>query len=111
MDRRAYLETIKHHLKTAYLLSEEKTETMIPVFVATLHAHMNRLAELADAGDVDQLARACHAAKGALLNMGLNDLADTASVIEQHCKNGNTTSDYRFLITDLAFTVAQFSED
>lgn len=111
MDRRAYLETIKHHLKTAYLLSEEKTETMIPVFVATLRAHMNRLAELADAGDLEQLARTSHAVKGALLNMGLNDLAQTAFAIEQHCKNGDRTSDHRALITDLAFAVAQFSED
>ncbi len=85
MDRTAYLETIRQHLKTAYLLSDEKTATMIPVFVNTLRSHMNRLAELAAAGDMEQLSRASHAVKGALLNMGLADLAQTAHTIEKQC--------------------------
>jgi hypothetical protein len=40
MNRDAYLQAIRHHLQTAYLLTEEKTEEMIPVFVATLGDHV-----------------------------------------------------------------------
>jgi len=111
MDRTAYLLIIKQHLKTAYLLSDEKTEAMIPVFATTLRSHANRLAELAAAGDMEQLGRACHAVKGALLNMGLAELAQTAQTIEQHCKNGNRTLDFLPLITELQYSIALFCED
>ena len=46
MDRETYLQAISHHLHTAYLLTDEKTEEMIPVFVATLGDHVERLAAL-----------------------------------------------------------------
>jgi histidine phosphotransfer protein HptB len=111
MDRSAYLHMMKQHLKTAYLLSDEKTETMLPVFVNTLRSHMNRLAELAAEGDMEQLGRASHAVKGALLNMGLADLADTAYTIEKHCKNDDSVLDYKAMITQLQYTVSQFCED
>jgi len=111
MDRAAYLHIMKEHLKTAYLLSDEKTEAMIPVFVTTLRAHMNQLAELATAGDMEQLGRASHAVKGALLNMGLAELAETAHTIEKQCKDGNRTFDYLVMITELQYTVALFCED
>jgi HPt (histidine-containing phosphotransfer) domain-containing protein len=111
MDRTTYLETMRQHLKTAYLLSDEKTATMIPVFVNTLRSHMNRLAELAAAGDMEQLSRASHAVKGALLNMGLADLAQTAHTIEKQCKNGDVTFDYQAMITELQYTVSQFCEE
>lgn len=111
MDRAAYLHLMKQHLQTAYLLSEEKTETMIPVFVNTLRSHMDRLAELAADGDMEQLSRASHAVKGALLNIGLLDLAQTASAIEKQCKNGACRDNYQELITELQYTVARFSEE
>lgn len=111
MERTAYLHIIKQHLQTAYLLSEEKTETMIPVFVNTLRSHMNRLAELAAGGDMEQLSRASHAVKGALLNMGLADLAQVAHSIEKHSKNGESSLDYLTMITELQEMVSQLSED
>lgn len=111
MNGAAYLQRVKAHLKTAYLLSDEKIETMIPIFLATLHTHMNRLAELARESDTEQLARASHAVKGALLNIGLLDLAETAAAIEKQCKNGACPDNYRELINDLQYTVERFSED
>ena len=111
MDRAAYLHLMKEHLQTAYLLSEEKTETMIPVFVNTLRSHMDRLAELAADGDMEQLSRASHAVKGALLNIGLSELAETAQTIEQQCKNGNSRLNFQAMITDLQYTVSLFCED
>ena len=111
MNGAAYLQRVKAHLKTAYLLSDEKIETMIPIFLATLHTHMNRLAELAFENDTEQLAKASHAVKGALLNIGLLDLAETAATIEKQCKNGAGPDHYRELINDLQYTVERFSAD
>lgn len=111
MDRTAYLETMRQHLKTAYLLSDEKIATMIPVFISTLRTHVDRLAELAAGGDLQQLSRASHAVKGALLNMGLTDLAQTAQTLEKQCKSEDCTLDYRALIAQLQATVSCFSEE
>ncbi len=111
MDRTAYLEIMRQHLKTAYLLSDEKTATMIPVFVNTLRTHVDRLAELAACGDLQQLSRTSHAVKGALLNIGLADLAETAYTLEKQCKAEDCDFDYRALITELQYTVSLFAED
>ncbi len=100
MNRDACLQAIRDHLQTAYLLTEKKTEEMIPVFVATLGDHVERLAALAAAGDLDELGRAGHAVKGALLNMGLPDLAELARRIELQCRQRTGPVD-RTLITDL----------
>lgn len=85
MEREQYLNIIKQHLKTAYLLSDEKATTMIPVFLNTLETHFDRLNELAANGDTAQLSRASHAVKGALLNMGLTDFAELAYTLEKRC--------------------------
>ena len=111
MDAAVYLQTVKKHLQTAYLLNEEKIESMIPVFLATLHTHMNRLADLAANGDTVQLGQASHAVKGALLNIGLLDLAETAHTIEKECKNGCYPEQYQAMITELQYTVSRFSEE
>ena len=110
MDRTVYLRRIKQHLQTAYLLSEEKTESMLPIFFATLREHMNRLAHLAADGDMEQLAKASHAVKGALLNIGLMDLAETAHTLETQSKNGNHAFDYRALIAELQYTLTRFDD-
>lgn len=111
MDRTAYLETIQQHLKTAYLLSDEKTATMIPVFINTLRSHVARLVELATSGDLQQLGRASHAVKGALLNMGLAELAQTAHALEQQCRAGNSTFDYLARVTELQHQISIFTEE
>ncbi len=111
MERQDYLNTIKKHLRTAYLLSEERSEAMIPVFLATLHSHMNRLAELATEGDMEPLGQTAHAVKGALLNIGLADLAEAAHTIELQCKRGAGDFDYHNAITDLQYTISLLCEE
>lgn len=110
MDRTAYLETIRHHFKTAYLLSDKQTETMLPRFLVTLRSHTSRLTELAVEGDLEQLERASHAVKGALLNMGLADLAETAQTIEKMCRNRHNGAHHQALIADLHATVLRLGE-
>ncbi len=111
MDRTTYLKTIQLHLKTAYLLNEEKTAAMIPVFVNTLRSYVDRLAELAACGDLHQLSRASHAVKGALLNMGLAELAQTAYVIEKQCLAGDGAFDYLARVTELQQQISLFTEE
>ncbi len=111
MDAQLYLKTVKEHLRTAYLLNEEKIESMIPVFLATLRSHMNHLADLAATGETAQLGQTSHAVKGALLNIGLLDLAETASTIEKMCKSGCCSEQCREMITDLQYTVSRFSDE
>jgi HPt (histidine-containing phosphotransfer) domain-containing protein len=111
MDRAAYLHRVKQHLQTAYLLNEERAEAMIPVFITTLRGHMDRLAELAAEGDLEQLGRASHAVKGALLNIGLSELAETASTLEQQCKTGTLAHDHQAMIAQLHTSVARFGGD
>ena len=106
MERQAYLDTIRQHLCTAYLLDEVRCEAMIPVFLTTLREHMTRLVELAAEGDLERLSRAGHAVKGALLNIGLIDLAATAQAIEQQGKLGSRDFNYHNAITDLQTVVA-----
>lgn len=63
----------------------------MPRFLDTIRQLMSELDELADMKKTDRLSRAGHAMKGALLNLGLQDLAQKAFTIEKHeqlCENG-----------------------
>ena len=111
MDRKAYLNIIRQHLQTTYLLDEKKAEAMIPVFINTLKEHVDHLAEQVSNGSMEDLSRAIHAVKGALLNMGLTDLAKTAYVIERESKKGNTNLDFQNIVTDLQYTVFLLCEN
>jgi HPt (histidine-containing phosphotransfer) domain-containing protein len=84
---------------------------MIPVFINTLRSHIDRLAGLAASGDLQQLNRASHAVKGALLNMGLADLAQTAFIIEKQCLAGDGTFDYLSRITELQHQISLFTAE
>ena len=102
MDRDAYLQVIRQHLQHAYLLNEEKTAEMIPVFITSLRGQVERLQGLVGAGDREELGRAGHTIKGALLNMGLSDLAELAHRLERQCRDPEHEGPVdRTLITDL----------
>ncbi len=111
MESTAYLETIRQHLKTAYLLNDDKIAAMLPVFITTLRTHVDNLAELAAGEDMQQLSRASHAVKGALLNIGLTELAEIAYTLEKQCRDGNPACDYQALIMQLQSTVSRFPQE
>ena len=56
----------------------------MPRFLETIKKLMYELEDLAVAKENDALSRAGHAMKGALLNLGLHDLAEKAFSIEKH---------------------------
>lgn len=93
MQRAQYYQRIKEHLSTAYLLSEEKIETVMPRFLETVRALMVELEVLAATENHDALSRTGHAMKGALLNLGLHDLAQMALAIEQHQQTSDIKPD------------------
>lgn len=83
-QRIEYHQKIREHLRSAYLLSDEKIEAVMPRFLETIRKLMSELDALADMKKTDALSRAGHAMKGALLNLGLQDLAEKAFTIEKH---------------------------
>lgn len=109
MERQAYQERIREHLKEAYLLSDEKAAAMLPVFITTLESHVDHLTTLAQNGNMLQLSRAGHAIKGALLNMGLSDLAAIAHALEKNCATGACSPPCQELISQLQDAVSLLS--
>ena len=80
--REHYLARIRAHMQSAYLLDERKIDQVLPQFLATLRGHLDTLPALIEAADGTGFAKACHTLKGALLNLGLADLADQAANLE-----------------------------
>jgi histidine phosphotransfer protein HptB len=101
MKRDQYLEQIRQHLRTSYLLSDEKTAEVLPGFLSTLAEHLQRLEQIVQEGDLPAVGRVGHTVKGAFLNLGLVELAEIALIIEQGGKAENSTIDYAFLASQL----------
>ena len=101
LQREDYLQTIKDHLRSSYLLSEEKIEAVLPKFLETIRTLMKELEQLIDAEQNEALSRKGHAMKGALLNLGLHNLADKAFRIEKHQEKDRTGADCRQLVDEL----------
>jgi len=98
MDKETYMQVIREHMKSSYLLSDDKITAILPGFLATLKSHIDNLEEKLSQGEPAALGVAGHTIKGALLNLGLFELADTAHVIEQRGKLLDTDTDYCTLV-------------
>jgi len=98
MDEKTYMLVIRAHMKNCYLLTDEKITAILPGFLTTLNNHMDNLEEKLAQGHLAELGVAGHTIKGALLNLGLFELADTARIIEQGGKLLDTDTDYFSLV-------------
>lgn len=97
-----YNEIIRSHLRTAYLLSDEKIDSVLPRFLETLVSLTNKLDTLAKTdAKHEEISKAGHALKGALLSLGLKKLADRAYLVEQYGISPSPNVDYRTIITEL----------
>jgi HPt (histidine-containing phosphotransfer) domain-containing protein len=85
-------------MKSSYLLDDEKIRTILPGFLATLEQQLQKVEHCQDRGDLAALGTAGHTLKGALLNLGLFELADAAYKIEQQGKRQETDTDCPALI-------------
>lgn len=109
MESDDYLQTIHAHLRSAYLLSEEKIASVMPTFLTTLTSHLQRLEQAAQSDDLKILGKAGHTIKGALLNLGLMDLADVAFQIEWGCNQGDREVDYRKIVREIGTEIRKIT--
>jgi HPt (histidine-containing phosphotransfer) domain-containing protein len=98
MQKSEYHLKIRRHLRSAYLLSDEKIDAVLPQFMKTLQSVMERLERVLETDRNDSLAKAGHALKGALLNLGLRELADQAFNIEKYDPQQDKEADIARLI-------------
>ncbi|GBE12213.1 Hpt domain protein [bacterium BMS3Bbin14] len=97
-----YRQIIRDHLKSAYLLSDEKIDALLPGFLETLRSHLEDLEHVLNGGDVKAMnRRAGHTIKGALLNLGLKDLAAIALAIEKSCLDRKGRVEHAILVGKL----------
>lgn len=96
-------------MQTAYLLKEEKIQEVLPGFLATLITHLDGLQQPVATGNLPELGKAGHRLKGALLNLGLTELAEIAYTIEQQSSAENQATDYQELMQTLQEKISTFT--
>ena len=96
-----YQQQIKEHLARQFNLTTEQIDSMISGLISTLAGHIRNLEEVLDQGDLEQLGKAGHTIKGALLNLGLNECAEMAYEIEAGGKAGDRDVDYKLLVSSM----------
>ncbi|MFP7753184.1 Hpt domain-containing protein [Thermodesulfobacteriota bacterium B35] len=109
MKGQTYRQTIRNHLATAYLLTEEKIDTVLPAFLDTLLTHMRRLEKNLEENDLELLAESGHVLKGALLNLGLHELAEMAHAIERCCTAPAAVAELESQVARLKAEIASFT--
>lgn len=108
-QRLEYHQIIRSHLRTAYLLPEEKIDTVLPRFLTSLQTLMHNLEQVAASETAGTLARAGHAIKGALLSLGLQELAAVAYFLEQDCQGDDGELDCAQIIATLREEIAKIT--
>lgn len=93
-----YKQQIKDHLARQFNLTNDQIDSMISGLIATLAGHIDNLEKVLEEGDLEQLGKAGHTIKGALLNLGLNECAEIAYDIEVKGKAGERDADYRSMV-------------
>ena len=91
--RHPSVQTIREYLARQYHLPAEQIESMLPSFLSTLRDHMDRLDKALMDNDSLQAGKAAHTIKGAFLNLGLDECAELARIIEQSGKSAEKIED------------------
>jgi len=98
MNQNPYREEIKQYLINQFGLPPEQIDSMLPELIGTLVDHIKKLETVVEIGEPEQLGKAGHTIKGALLNLGLTDCAEIAHSIETAGKGGVSDVDYQELV-------------
>lgn len=104
-----YKRSIRDHLSRAYMLSDEKIAVFLPRFLTTLKTHLDNLQQPIQTENLEELSKDAHTLKGALLNLGLRELADIAYHIELQSRAGDGTTDYLSLFERLRREINSFA--
>lgn len=107
MQRSDYHKLIRTHLSSSYLLTEEKIESVLPRFLESLQGLIHNLDNIARTETDEAVSRAGHAVKGALLNLGLNDLAEKALAIEKNSLTDGANGNRMQCIAELKNEIAK----
>ncbi|SDO99373.1 Hpt domain-containing protein [Desulforhopalus singaporensis] len=99
------VEQIRQHLASQYHLTESQIAEMLPRFLETLCSHMDDVEEALKNNDYKRLGEAGHKIKGAFLNLGLEENAKKAFVLEKIGKEVDTESDCGQLAAELRAAV------
>lgn len=92
---------IKHHLVDQFDLSEQQLDELLPVFIDTIHKNVNDLVGIAENNNTTMIMKMGHTIKGALLNLGLDDLAELAKSVEKFPFEKKDAAECYQLITTL----------
>jgi HPt (histidine-containing phosphotransfer) domain-containing protein len=109
MTGEEYKKSIRDHLRNAYMLNDEKIRTFLPQFLNTLLTHLDNLQAPLQANNLSEMSKAGHTLKGALLNLGLSELAEIAYNIELQGKARHTTADYQAMLQQLQREIRSFA--
>ncbi|MEN8189724.1 MAG: Hpt domain-containing protein [Thermodesulfobacteriota bacterium] len=96
---------IRSYIKAQYKLPDERLEELLPTFINTLVGHIANLEKAMADGGLSGIGRTAHTLKGALLNLGLHDLAELAREIEQNGKGAVVEFDYDAVMVHLKQSV------
>ncbi|MDW7771830.1 MAG: Hpt domain-containing protein [Desulfobulbaceae bacterium] len=111
MQQEEYRRIIKTHLRSAYLLSDARINEVLPRFLETLEILVSDLEKLSGSGNIEEINRTGHAIKGALLNLGLQQLAEKAYALEHYKTLQNQEAGAVQLITDLKKEIYKISRE
>lgn len=92
---------VKQYLVEQFELTNDQIEGMLPVFIETLHSHMSELGKFAGQDNLQEMNKMAHTLKGALLNLGLKDLAETALKLEKFDVQQGSVEQCHAMIEDL----------
>lgn len=101
MKKEDYLNIITSHLEKSYNLSNEKIDEMLPRFLSRLAEYLQMLEQEIANNNIEAVALTSHTLKGALLNLGLKELADEAWIIEKKYKSYDNSVDYKKVFNTL----------
>lgn len=101
MDKKEQLAHIESYLCGRFQLAPEQVAEMIPSFIQTLSQHLKNLENALDGQSLNELGKAGHTIKGALLNLGLMESAEIAREIEVNGKAENDDVDYAAMVGEI----------
>jgi HPt (histidine-containing phosphotransfer) domain-containing protein len=91
-DNQHILDQIRTHLHQAYNLDADRIKALLPGFLSALSGYVDEMEAALANNNQDELVRSAHRIKGALVNLGLQDLAGRALILEQCARSPDTSA-------------------
>ncbi len=109
MTAAEYKRSICRHLLHAYMLKEEQIDIYLPRFLDSLQTYLEKLQQPLQTGNFRELRKVAHTLKGALLNLGLHELADIAYTMEKAAGTEDTTQNFQAMYRQLHNEISSFT--